>query len=208
MRPIRSLLAAVALGSLVGATALVALAEPPKGGFAPDPPPRASRKQWTIQVAAKNGKIAAERATSATLKAPVETPRVFGRFAVELYVGKELLDRARFNIPLMGDEPPQGNRNRLPRPRFDQNVSARVRVRIADHDRATYMLLVDRDSGAIQKLAWPPEADGKLVPWTSGVTEAKPGDFPDASVRVVGRDGGAADATPPSRGNTKDAGHD
>lgn len=207
MRPLRPLLLAAALGSLVGATALVAFADPPKGGFAPDPPQRASRKQWTIDVVSKGGKVTAERATSTTLAKPSETPRVFGRFAVELYIGRELLDRARFNVPLMGDEPPHGNRNRLPRPRFDQHVSARVRVRIADNDRASYMLLVDRDSGAIQKLAWPPEADGRLVPWTSGVSEAKPGDFADGGVRVTGgSDGGVSDGGKKSGGEGKDAG--
>src|SRR5690349_21224686 len=126
MRPLRSLLSAAALGAALAAGGLVALAEPPKGGFPPDPPGHASKKQWTVEVTAKGGKVTAERATAATADKPVETPRVFGRFALELWVGKELLDRARFNVPLMGDDPPQGNRNRLPRPRFDQGVTTKV----------------------------------------------------------------------------------
>lgn len=211
MRPLRSILAAAALGALLGASgfAALALADPPRGGYAPDPPARANRKQWTIEIQSKGGKVTAERAKSAMLDKPAETPRVIGRFALELYIGSELLDRVRFNVPLMGDEPPQGNRNRLPRPRFDQNVTARVNVRIADNSRASYLLLVDRESGATQKLLWPPEADGRLLPWTSGVTDAKPGDFPDGGVRVIGwRDGGAPDAGPAGDAGPGDAGRD
>ncbi|CAN92266.1 hypothetical protein predicted by Glimmer/Critica [Sorangium cellulosum So ce56] len=157
--------------------------------------------------------MTAERARAATVDKPIETPRVIGRFAIELWIGRELLDRARFNVPLTGDDPPQGNRNRLPRPRFDQDVTARVNVRIADNPRMTYLLLVDRESGATPKLIWRPEADGRLLPWTSGVSDAKPGDFPDSGVRAAEiRDGGmsdagAADSGPADSGPT-DAGRD
>ena len=195
MRPLRPLILAALLGSALGAGALAAFADPPKGGFAPDPPAHASRRHWVLEVTAKDGKVTVEKAQAVTLEKAAETPRVFGRFALELYVGRELLDRARFNVPLMGDEPPQGNRNNLPRPRFDKGVSARVKVRLADHPRAAYLLVVDRESGETQKLAWPPEANGKLVPWTSGVTDAKPGEFPDGGLRTKGAgDGGARDA--------------
>jgi len=55
--------------------------------------------------------------------------------------------------------------------------------------------MVDRETGDTQKLAWPPESDGHLVLWQSGVSEARPGDFPDGGVRAVGfRDGGPADS--------------
>jgi hypothetical protein len=201
MRPLRSLLLGALAGAALGASALVALAEPPKGGYPPDPPARASKKQWTVEIAARGSKVTAERATAATLAQPAATDRVTGRFALELYVGRELLDRVRFNVPLMGDEPPQGNRNGLPRPRFDKNLTTRLRVRLADNERAAYLVLVDRESGDTQKLEWPPQADGRLVAWQSGVTDAKPGD-PGGGTRAVGmRDGGAADA-----GGTADAG--
>lgn len=195
MRHLRSLLTAVLLGAALGAGGLVALADPPRGGVSPDPPPHSSRKQWAIEVAVRGGKVTAERATAAMLAQPAESARVTGRFAVELYVGRELLDRVRFNVPLMGDEPPQGNRNRLPRPRFDKNVSTRLTVRLVDSPRAAYLVLVDRETGDTQKFDWPPEADGRLVPWKSGLTEAKPGDFPAGGVRAVGlRDGGVPEA--------------
>jgi len=209
MRPLRSLLTAALLGATLGTGGLVALADPPRGGFPPDPPARASRKQWSIEIAARGAKVTPERATSTTLDKPAESARVFGRFALELYIGKELLDRVRFNVPLMGDEPPQGNRNKLPRPRFDKNVTAHLTVRIADNPRAAYLLLVDRETGATQKLEWPPAADGRLAPWKSGLTDAKPGDVPTGGVRAAGiRDGGAADAGQPRDAEPPDAKRD
>ncbi len=209
MRPLRSLLTAALLGATLGAGGLVAFADPPRSGYPPDPPAHASRKQWTVEVTARDGKVKPERATATTLDKPAESARVIGRFALELYVGKELLDRVRFNVPLMGDEPPQGNRNNLPRPRFDKNVTTHLTVRIADNPRAAYALVVDRDTGDTQKLEWPPAADGRLVPWKSGLTEAKPGDFPDGGLRAAGfRDGGAPEAGPVSDAGPADAARD
>jgi hypothetical protein len=196
MRPWRSLISAALLGVSLGIGAVAAFADPPRGGYPPDPTPIASKKQWTFDLVAQGGKVTIERARAATAAQPAETARVTGRFALELWVGRELLDRVRFNVPLMGDEPPEGNRNKLPRPRFNQNVTTRLTARMADNPRAAYLLLIDRENGATQKLAWPPEADGRLVPWQSGVTEGKPGDLPDGSVRAVGRVADAGSAAP------------
>jgi hypothetical protein len=184
-------LAGVALGA-GGVGGLAALADPPRGGFAPDPPPIASRKHWIFQISSRDGKIQIEGVKPVTYDKPAETPRVIGRYALELYIGFELLDRVRFNVPLMGGEGSEGNRNRLPKPRFEQNVTATLTARLADNPRAAYLLLVDRETGEKQKLVWPPEADGHLVLWTSGLSDASPGDFPDGSLRAAGlRDGGA-----------------
>jgi hypothetical protein len=194
-RLLRNAVAALLLGGALGAGGLAALADPPKGGFAPDPPSRASQKQWIFDVTMKGNQVRAERAKPATFDKAAETPRVLGRFALELWVGRELLDRVRFNVPLMGGEPTIGNRNRLPKPRFEENLTAHVSARMADNPRAAYLLLVDRETGDFQKMEWPPEADGHLVSWTMGLSDAGPGDFPDGGVRAIGlRDGGAGDA--------------
>ena len=194
-RTLRSTLVAALIGVSLGAGGLAALADPPRGGYAPDPPPHQSRTNWVFDLSARDGKISIDGAKAITLEQPAETPRAVGRFALEFYVGRELLDRVRFNIPLMGGESSEGNRNRLPKPRFEQNVTAHITARMADSPRAAYLLMVDRETGDTQKLAWPPESDGHLVLWESGLSDASPGDFPDGGVRAVGfRDGGAADA--------------
>jgi hypothetical protein len=192
-RSTRSLLIAALLGTALGAGALAALAEPPKGGYAPDPPARASRANWVFEMSARGGKITIDRVKAIAYEKPAETPRAVGRFALELYIGPELLDRVRFNVPLMGGESGETNRNNLPKPRFDQNVSVKVSARMADNPRAAYLLLVDRETGDTQKLFWPPERDGRLLPWRNGISAAAPGDFPDGGIRAVGRrDGGEA----------------
>jgi hypothetical protein len=203
MRSLRSTLIGALLGAALGAGGLAALADPPRGGFPPDPPPQASRVNWVFELRALGGKVTVDRVKAVTFEKPAETPRVVGRFALELYIGRELLDRVRFNVPLMGGEGTEGNRNRLPKPRFDQGVTAHLTARMADNPRAAYLLVVDRQTGDTQKLSWPPERDGRLVPWTSGLSDAAPGDFPDGGIRATGhRDGGSPEA------GTADAGHD
>src|SRR5262245_52507536 len=96
---IRLSLTRAALAVLLGLAGggLAALADPSRTGFAPDPAPQASRKQWTFDVVAKNGKVSVTSAKSSMLAKPAASPRVMGRFALELYVGPTLLDRVRFN---------------------------------------------------------------------------------------------------------------
>lgn len=195
-------IAAALLGAALGAGGLAALADPPRGGFAPDPPALASRKQWVFELTSRGGKVSVDAVKAGMLAQPAESPRVLGRFALELHIGRELLDRVRFNVPLMGDELGQGNKNRLHRPRFEEGVSARITVRMADNPRAAYLLLVDRQTGDTQKFEWPPEKDGRVLPWKTGLSDASPGDFPEGGVRVTA-DAGAADAGKPS-----DAGRD
>lgn len=196
----RSPLTRVAIACITGIAlaggAFAALAEPPRAGSAPDPPPQASRKQWSVEIAAESGKIMAKRADVVMLDKPQATARVIGRFALELYVGSELLDRARFTLPLLDAPPEDSSRGRIRRPSFQQ-VTTRIRVRIADSPRASYLVLVDRATGDTQRFEWPPEADGSLVTWKAGRLggDGGPGDDAGKSVKLTEpRDGGAGDA--------------
>lgn len=199
-RPVKRAVIAGFLGVLaafagVAALGLDALAEPSKSGFAPDPPGHASKKQWTLEIAARAGKVSAARATSSLLAQPAESPRVVGRFAIELYIGPELLDRVRFNVPLMGDGPVERSRKRAYHDSSTDNVTTSLKVRLADSPRAAYLVLVDRVTEERQRFEWPPAADGTLVPWKSGLSDAGPGDFAEGGVRVMGtpaKDAGAA----------------
>ena len=198
-RPAHRAALALLAGAFItlGAGSLIALAEPSKAGFSPDPPARASKKQWTLQIAARAGKVSAERATSSLLKQPAESPRILGRFALELYVGPELLDRVRYNVPLMGNGPVEHSTKRAYHNPDTDLVTTSLKVRIADNPRAAYLVLVDRFTEERQRFEWPPAPDGQLIPWKSGLSDAGPGDFPDGGVRVVGppaKDAGSADA--------------
>jgi hypothetical protein len=197
-RALRTALMAALFGAAVGvcgAGGLAAFADAPKGGYAPDPPARPSKLNWVFEVTARGGKVTVDRVKAISFERPTETPRVVGRFALELYVGRELLDRVRFNVPLMGGETSIGNRNNLPKPRFEQNVTAHVQARMADNTRAAYLLVIDRDTGDAQKYFWPPSSDGHLVPWQNPLSSPDGSTFPDGGVHAAGlRDAGAGEA--------------
>jgi hypothetical protein len=172
---------------------VAALAEPPRGGYPPDPPGHASRKQWVFDVTYTKGRASMARSRAATREQPAATARVLGRFAIELYVGPQLLDRVRFNVPLTGDDrdpagaesdPERRKRNKRPfaRPGFE-NLTTRMRVQMADHPRAAWVQLVDRATGTTDRFWWPPEPDGTLLPMRpagDGGTDARDGSKPVA----------------------------
>lgn len=186
---ISRLAAALGLGATLVALAAFSLAEPTRGGYPPDPPGVVAKKQWVFDLEYRNGKAGVRKVEPIFLNNPAATARVMGRFAVELWVGKELLDRMRFEVPLL-DDPSMHRKGALSGPRFG-NVSTHMRVRIADNPRATYVAVVDRSTGDVQRFAWPPEADGRLVPLVApNAPSASPAtdagsDGGDASVDVV-----------------------
>jgi len=60
-RSLRSTVVAALLGAALGAGGLLALADPPRGGFAPDPLPHQSRAHWIFEISAQGGKVAVDR---------------------------------------------------------------------------------------------------------------------------------------------------
>ncbi len=206
----RRIALAAVLGAALGVTGLAAFADAPKApkaGHSPDPPPQPSRAWWVFEMTSKDGKVSIDKARAITLDKPAATPRVFGRFAIELYVGKELLDRVRFDVPLMGAEPPQQSRKvHLPRPSFERGVSVKLTARMAESPRAAYMLLVDRESGDAQRFEWPPDKSGQVVPWRQGLV-VDGGAWDGAAMIKIASDGGleggldgGADAAPKDAG--------
>ena len=185
-RPLLRIALAALIGASVAGVGVLALADPPKAGHAPDPAGRADRKQWVFDISHKRGKNTITRVRPVTLEQPASSARVMGRYAVELYVGKQLLDRVRFNVPLTGDGPPERSHRRVfARPTFE-NVSTRLRVQITDQPRAAYMVLVDRATGDSQRFWWPPSSDGTLV------AMAAPAAAPDAAAPDAETPGAAA----------------
>jgi hypothetical protein len=81
---------------------------------------------------------------------------MMGRFAIELYVGKQLLDRVRFDFPLLGaDDFAGGSRRWDSPPSFERNLSTQAAVMIPHSERATRAILVDRATGQAWMLPWP-----------------------------------------------------
>jgi hypothetical protein len=130
-------------------------------GYAPDPEPLRLGEQWDYTLTYRNGDVQVDGAKAITLEAPVVTGRRMGRFAIELWVGAELVERVRFDFPLLGAEPvpdatKDGRRPMKDPPRFQ--VDATVDVRVPASPRATRAVLVDRATGKTTSLPWPPDA--------------------------------------------------
>lgn len=150
--------AAAACAAIVGAALPVVLsaqAEPPKEGFLPDPPVSKSTKHWVFDIDVKAGVVSLGKARAATTPKPEGTPRVMGRYALELYSGRELLDRARFNVPGMGDGV-RDDKRVLKRPTMTL-ITTKFAVRIADNPRANWARVVDRATGDEVYISWPPD---------------------------------------------------
>ncbi len=207
----RRLFVATALGAGLGAAAALhlagpigeALATPPREGFPPDPPPKSNTKHWVFEIFVKQGVPSIGKLTAVTLKKAEATPRVMGRYALELWVGTEILDRLRFNVPLGGDGPREGDdQPGRKRPKFRANT--KLFVRMADSARATRLRFIDRATAETTVFLWPPEPGGKLklaggdakAPADGGATDAgaKPTDAAVKPSDAGARDAGAGDA--------------
>jgi hypothetical protein len=144
---------------------------PPPGGYAPDPAPLVTRRQWVLDLGYREGDVTLRGARAISLPRATATPRAMGRFALELYVGAALLDRVRFDFPLLGaGEYSEARRRWDAPPSFERHLTSSAAVMIPQSDRTTRVLLVDRASGRTWTLPAPltEAADaGVMVPASS-----------------------------------------
>ncbi len=142
----------------------------------PDPPPLRSRKQWVFDLRWSRGEPYLLAVNPLDLGEPQETPRVMGRFAIELYEGKTLLERVRFDFPMLG--PPEPDAGYGAPPSLTAKLTTRIGVMFPAVDRGTRLELWDRATDRRWPLPWPPEGESAL-----SVVRATPGaDPPDATV--------------------------
>lgn len=127
----------------------------------PDPPPLVTRSQWLYRFKYEKGNVIVAGVVKKELDRPVPTERRVGRFAVELWVGRELVERVRFDFPLLAaDPPPEGRKQRLRQPpAFGPGAETSREVTVPASDRATRAVLVDRLNGHSIPLPWPPDAN-------------------------------------------------
>lgn len=117
---------------------------------APDPPPLVSRSQWVFDLRWDRGDVWLLGVHPLQLPMPQPTPRAMGRFAVELFEGPTLLERVRFDFPLLG----------APEPDAAVSMTSKLRTRIGvvfpAVERGTRLELWDRATGHRWSLPWPP----------------------------------------------------
>jgi hypothetical protein len=130
---------------------------PPPGGYLPDPPPLTTRHQWVLDLAFRSGDVSVRAARRVELGRPTPTARMMGRFAIELYVGRELMDRVRFNFPLLGAGDTNDDNSRWDAPpSFERALTTSAAVMIPHSERATRATIVDRATGRQWPIRWPP----------------------------------------------------
>lgn len=124
---------------------------PPITTDPPDPKPLRSRDQYEFIVEYRRGEVAVVSIKDVQLAQPESTARKVGRFALELWSGDELVERVRFDFPLLaasraGEEDPLGG-----------GLSAQTRVRIPASPRARSARILDRKTRDEVEVPWPPE---------------------------------------------------
>jgi hypothetical protein len=170
---VRRFLVALVFGSLPIALAFadepphvkVILAPQPEAGadvqspslpYALDPQPLVSREQWVFDLRWSKGDVYLLGIRDWDAGAPRETPRVMGRFAIELWEGKTLVERVRFDFPLLGS-PEDGGHFALPS--MQAKLTTRIGVIFPKTKRGTRFELVDRATNTRWDLPFP-GADG------------------------------------------------
>jgi hypothetical protein len=119
-------------------------------GDLPDPVAARTAEQLRLAVAFERGHVRLVSTERVTLRQPVLTPRRVGRFAVELWIGDELLERVRFDFPLMAAD---GDAEAL-----ERGLTTSVEVEVPYLERATSARILDRKTRESVALPWPPSS--------------------------------------------------
>ncbi len=145
---------------------------------APDPTPLRQAEQVEYELELSEGKVRVVSVKAVTLPSPVVTPRRLGRYAIELGIGPELIERVRFDFPgTAADEPQIGTKQRLYAPlTLSERAIARVKLQLPQSPRVRRALLVDRALNTATELEWllPAVPKAPSVPAGSASAKASP----------------------------------
>ncbi len=123
---------------------------------APDPTPLVQAEQVAYELELREGKIRVVSATPVVLPKPVSTPRRLGRYALELSIGNELIERVRFDFPgTAADEPKPGPKKVTAPLDLSSRAVAKVKLFVPHSPRVRRAVLVDRALETAQELPWP-----------------------------------------------------
>jgi hypothetical protein len=134
----------------------------------PDPAALRMAEQVEYELWLEQGKLRVASVRAVKLPAPVVTPRRMGRYAIELGIGSELIERVRFDFPgTAADDPPSAAKKPLFSPlTLSERAIAHVTVRVPQSPRVRRALLVDRALNTATELEWPLPEVGKAAPAT------------------------------------------
>lgn len=122
----------------------------------PDPPAISERFQWVFDLRWQKGEVYLVQVHKSDMGRPHATPRMMGRFAIELYEGPTLIERVRFDFPMLGSPEAPDAGWRTP-PRFEPGLTTRIGVFFPASSRGTKLELWDRATDRRWPLPWPPK---------------------------------------------------
>lgn len=122
----------------------------------PDPTPLRQAEQVEYDLELSEGKVRVVSVKAVTLKEPIVTPRRMGRWAIELSIGPELIERLRFDFPgTAADEPVKGPKKLAAPLDMGSRAIARAKLLVPQSPRVRRALLVDRALNTATELDWP-----------------------------------------------------
>ena len=149
-------------------------------------------EQVEYELELREGKIHVVSVKALKLSAPIETPRRLGRYALELRIGPELIERVRFDFPgTAADEPEAPGKQKLYAPlTLGARAIANVKLLVPQSPRVRQAVLVDRGLNTATELQWPlPEVPrAPTTPLASPVApsaSAAPPTAPSAAARAA-----------------------
>ena len=121
----------------------------------PDPPAMSSQQQWVFDLRWDRGDVYLLEVHKVDMAGPHVTPRVMGRFALELFEGPTVIERVRFDFPMLGAPEAPDAGMKTP-PRFGPKLRTRIGVLFPATKRGTKLELWDRARDVRMALPWPP----------------------------------------------------
>jgi hypothetical protein len=161
------------------------------GPALPDPPATTVQRQWIFDLKWSKGDVYLMGVRAWDPGAPRRTPRAMGRFALELWEGHTLLERVRFDFPLMALADTDAGR-RDP-PSMEAKLTTRIGVIFPQLARGTRLELWDRATDRRWPVPWPVEewldagTPPAVWPPPPGVVATEGGALLDAAAREAGR---------------------
>jgi hypothetical protein len=128
----------------------VAAADIVIGRGMPDPTPLIERAQWVFDLQWSRGEVRLLGTNRLQLPSARATPRSMGRFAIELFEGRTLVERVRFDFPLLGASEPDAG------PSLIRKLATRTAVMFPATELGTRLELLDRATNRHWPLPWPP----------------------------------------------------
>jgi hypothetical protein len=144
----------------------------------PDPVPLRQLEQYEYSFRYEDGAVHLLGVRAVRFKQPVVTARRIGRFAFELWIGHELVDRVRFDFPLLGGDEPQTGARPLNGPPSLASGAYNTKVLIPASARARTARLVDRATRGTVELPWPPEPKAIALTPPAASAAGKPAPAP------------------------------